>query len=406
MLYVKNVLKGKYLHSLSQTKLFKYIFRTIAPISCNSCSDVVFCSTECLQKSQFHRFECGFLQLLPFWRHGSSITCHMALRIISEKSEEYFKKIETDLKSDLNFEETKNLPISDYRRIYNLVSHEKDRNSEDLFYNSLMSCFLTKILIFKNFFKSTENINFIGSLILRNLLFLQFNAHEISELQIISKQEIGKSVFIGGALYTNLALFNHSCDPGIVRYFNGANVCVRAIKNIKKGEIIAENYGPHFTSVPINRRKAQLKEHYWFDCACRACEENWPLFEEMDEKFIRFKCNSKRIGCKNILLIPDKDFLTKDMVKCNKCNEHCNIFKALKALQDSEVLFRLANSLLDGGKTEQALNKFVEMFVIMDETVAMPFKEFYLCQQGIKQCLLELGKKAPNTDLQYAFFDK
>lgn len=59
---------------------------------------------------------------------------------------------------------------------------------------------------------------YIGGLILHNLQFLQFNAHEVSELEI--KDDINKSasLFLGGAIYPTLSLFNHSCNPAIVRF--------------------------------------------------------------------------------------------------------------------------------------------------------------------------------------------
>ena len=41
-------------------------------------------------------------------------------------------------------------------------------------------------------------------------------------------------------------MFNHSCDPSIVRFYVEDVVAVQAIKNIRKGEEICENYGPIF----------------------------------------------------------------------------------------------------------------------------------------------------------------
>ena len=47
-------------------------------------------------------------------------------------------------------------------------------------------------------------------------------------------------------IYPTLAMFNHSCDPSIVRFYVEDVVAVQAIKNIRKGEEICENYGPIF----------------------------------------------------------------------------------------------------------------------------------------------------------------
>lgn len=67
--------------------------------------------------------------------------------------------------------------------------------------------------------KISDEEFFIASLILRHLQLLQFNAHEIFELEVASNGRIDDSqtIFIGGALFPTLALFNHSCDPDTIR---------------------------------------------------------------------------------------------------------------------------------------------------------------------------------------------
>lgn len=61
-----------------------------------------------------------------------------------------------------------------------------------------------------------------------------------------NREEGSKSAYIGAACYPTLAMFNHSCDPSIIRFYIEDYVCVQTIKNIKKGEEICENYGPIF----------------------------------------------------------------------------------------------------------------------------------------------------------------
>ena len=64
-----------------------------------------------------------------------------------------------------------------------------------------------------------EQERWIGALLLKQLQLVQFNAHEVSDLQIAHSGTIenAKSVFLGAAIYPTVALFNHSCEPGIVR---------------------------------------------------------------------------------------------------------------------------------------------------------------------------------------------
>jgi len=52
-----------------------------------------------------------------------------------------------------------------------------------------------------------------GTILLRVLQILQFNAHEIAGWDAGQT----KSCFIGGGLFPTLAFFNHSCNPAIVR---------------------------------------------------------------------------------------------------------------------------------------------------------------------------------------------
>lgn len=236
------------------------------------------------------------------------------------------------------------------------------------------------------------SINYIGSLVYHNLQFLQYNAHEISELQYKGQNDTGTSVFIGGGIYPTVAFFNHSCDPGVVRYFCGNFIMLRTLKHISAGEPVSENYGPIFTQMPKEERQAKLLEQYHFNCMCQACMENWPTFKEMDDNCLRFRCDGKGKTCKNVLLVPVnvKEFL----IKCTECGESTNIMKGLKSLQDTDMLFKTATRLHESGDYRNALSKYVMNLDLMDQTLVPPFRSYHLTQQGIKRCIMEFGNKA------------
>lgn len=137
-------------------------------------------------------------------------------------------------------------------------------------------------------------------------------------------------MFLGGGVYPTLALFNHSCEPGIVRYFSGSTIIVRTVKPIKAGEIIAENYGPIYTEVPIDVRRQELKTRYWFDCQCVPCTEKWSLFDEMTMDVLPFKCD-KTPFCKGFIKV--KNDTNEFMFPCPKCKEMICIFTGLRSLQ-------------------------------------------------------------------------
>ena len=144
----------------SQTHCQLCFKRTNIPIACHSCADVVFCSKKCRNEacSSFHRFECGIMQHL--WNSGASITCQMALRAISQKSLKYFLEIKeelTALKDKPNYEKTDKYPNDDYRRVFNLVTHEKERTFEDVFHRLVMASFLTHCLKLGGFFEGNKS---------------------------------------------------------------------------------------------------------------------------------------------------------------------------------------------------------------------------------------------------------
>lgn len=112
------------------------------------------------------------------------------------------------------------LPKDDYRRIAHLVRHESERSASNFFQHGLMARFLTKCLSAVNYFGDSpkpDDILKIEAIALRNLQFLQFNTHEVAELHKSQTDGSEKTQFIGGALYPTLAMFNHSCDPSVVR---------------------------------------------------------------------------------------------------------------------------------------------------------------------------------------------
>ena len=118
-----------------------------------------------------------------------------------------------------------------------------------------------------------------------------------------------------------MALLNHSCEPGIVRYCVGDTIVVRAIKTIGEGETVNENYGPIYTRKTRAERRETLKTRYWFDCRCRACEENWPVIKELANDALRFRCAVKT--CRKPLLVP-ADTMTP-FITCPACKRSNNI---------------------------------------------------------------------------------
>ncbi|KAM7345838.1 SET and MYND domain containing, class 4, member 3 [Cochliomyia hominivorax] len=377
-------------------KFFKshcdYCFiRTVIPVACTQCTDVIYCSEKCLKRAMksYHKYECGLLPSI--FRSGVSVNCHMALRIFAKKPVAEFLEVADKLQPKLYVEQIQQFPKDDFRRVAYLVRHEESRTASNFFQHTLMARFLVKCLEKSNYFgenPKADDILKIQSLLLRSLEFLQFNTHEVAELHKAEKDGDQKTLFIGGALYPNVALFNHSCDPGVVRYFRGTTIHINTIKPIEAGLQICENYGPIYTQEERSDRQFKLMDLYKFECCCDACLEDWPTFDKLPTNVIRFRCDAPN-NCTAVIEVPPtcNDF----MIKCPKCLECTNILKGLKVMQDTEMMTRTAKRLYDSGDYSNAVNKYIDLIRIMYEVLVPPFPDFCLCQQYLKDCFLHFG---------------
>ena len=80
---------------------------------------------------------------------------------------------------------------------------------------------------------------------------------------------------VGAGLYTTAALFNHSCDPNIVRANVGRSMVSVTTRHIPAGQEIVDCYGLPWYSKPRETRQEITEKFYKFKCGCEACEGRW-----------------------------------------------------------------------------------------------------------------------------------
>ncbi|CAD6227619.1 GSCOCG00001298001-RA-CDS [Cotesia congregata] len=355
--------------------------------------------------SKVHLNECSVL--VPLWLSEASVTCLMAIKAIIQKPWSKLKALKEEFyKSKAGFKPSADHPFkgTDYVCFWSLVTHESERTIDDLFHRAYMAAWLLRVLKTSRYLPESiktapqeplsEDELYVADLLCHHLQLLQFNTHEISEI-IKPRGETNlakcKNNFIGGGLFPTPALLNHSCNPGIIRYFVGTTMIVRAIRTIKKGAEVCDNYGPNFATTVESDRKRKLRLDYWFECNCEACSQHWPLLSDINPKILRFKCETG-VTCGNVLQVnvDSNEF----MCLCSKCGKSTNIMKGLKALQDTDALFKVASRHLEDGENSEALDTYLKILKIFDETLEHPIKDYYLCQQGVKLTMLPLGNTA------------
>lgn len=152
-----------------------------------------------------------------------------------------------------------------------------------------MSVCLLKILKHTQYFPNksdqdtfTSDEVFIGSLMMRHMNVLQFNAHEIYEFFRGDRARIKpfKNNLIGVGVYPQASYFNHSCNPVTTRFNIGKKLILKSLTPLQPGQEVSENYGQVFYFKSKAERQKDLCGRYWFNCECKACKEDWPLLKE------------------------------------------------------------------------------------------------------------------------------
>lgn len=392
---------------------------------CKYCTHVSYCSDTCLNSSWLahHQYECKYFKLFTT-KFAFSPMEVLASRIVLKAKYEYLKSIknnlinfeiedsydneqlETELDSKLNLNGSKSrqsykvdtnqtYKSDDYMNIFHLITHSNLRTSSDLVRRCMVASLLAKLLLKTSYFKinneieqiseNSDDFYYIGGLILRHLQSISCNAHEINELQFNTNALANSTVLgIGHGIYATLSLFNHSCDPHVVRNFNGTSCVVRAIKKIRENEEVYDNYGQLYAVNPVEDRIYRLKDQYFFNCKCEPCVKKWPLYDNINNniKDLRFKCDKcqrpvdeiqeKPLDC--CLLFLDRLKTVKNALEKNKKN--CQ--KALKSLLEDKLNYTKLNEHVE------TFSKYLEL---IDSFIAnKPFQDYNDCQEAIKQC--------------------
>ena len=164
-------------------------------------------------------------------------------------------------------------------------------------------------------------------------------------------------------------IFNKSCAISQiplfqVRHYYSNVAVVRAIRTIKKGQELLDNYGYHYAVMPKEERQRKLHNQYYFHCACASCS---PASASSAKKWTVY-------GGLNTTPLPLPSFSP---------SEHRAI---LAELAKSQKSYRRAFEQVLQGEFEEALPVLLEHLRFLDKHISRPLREYNDCQEAIKQC--------------------
>ncbi|KAK7098630.1 hypothetical protein V1264_002883 [Littorina saxatilis] len=377
--------------------------RCFVPQPCAGCVDVVFCSSQCRQAAQdSHAAECQLMDAI----HTADVRLgHLAYKMVAKAGYAYLMEQRNVLEnlgqveaSMLGCDENGVYDSQNYATMYHLVGHCDKRTVEDMWPRTINAAFMVKCLQQTSFFpqwtegdqqaaeKRFQDVCYIGSHILRHLMMLPCNAHEVSEMGVNWQEPSqSKTLEIGSAIYPVLSLINHSCDPSVVRHSYDDVCVVRAIRGIAEGEELCDNYGALYPVMDRAARQAHLLKQYYFTCSCQACVNNWPMYMEIPKEVMEFYCDK----CRGPVPVPGIQQASKtESMACRDCGQRQNIrsliLKVGKLEQGfQDALFKVIFEMDVEGDT---LPKLVQFLRVVDKHLHRPVSCHNDCQEAVKMC--------------------
>ncbi|GAA6009589.1 hypothetical protein JCM10207_004115 [Rhodosporidiobolus poonsookiae] len=146
---------------------------------------------------------------------------------------------------------------------------------------------------------------------------------------------------IGVAISPLTALFNHSCAPNAVVVFPSfpspskpKNMAVVAIRDIEAGEEVLTSYVD--LALPREERQKELKERYYFDCRCEACEAG--ALEGEVEPRAALVCSKQT--CKALIPLPVRSEASSSAsVSCSCCKSSAPYQDVYPAIDAAKLAF-------------------------------------------------------------------
>ncbi|KAJ1568987.1 hypothetical protein HK096_004620, partial [Nowakowskiella sp. JEL0078] len=287
------------------------------PIACTGGCDIRYCSKECRDKdwTRFHQYECTFLtEMFSTFKSSTLDVRNPANRhCFSGYTLDYLWLLIRTL-VQRHHEINNEAATKGFDAVWQLCS-----NSE-LFVNERKNEFQRVTAVLADFVETRLTMD-VG--IADPTEKMTRSQLEAALMELICKEEcnsFGLYTFefegwrrprqgFALALYPNAVFFNHSCLPNtghIPRRLNSLNsvpeMVFYALRDIKLGEELLISYVElaHHTDVlvSVTKRRADLKEMFFFDCDCTRCYQ-----EMMGLSVIADGLECKKDGC-NGWLVP------------------------------------------------------------------------------------------------------
>lgn len=258
--YVTLLLKSQYLFCCNYC-----ISRSLNLMPCDACCFCLYCSEECKEKAmkEFHAIECPLMATLVEMDFTKlellALRTVLKARHDHKNWNDFFKTIE-DAEANIGTELQGHIQVDGkwvydskyYAPIHTLATNLDKRSISDIFQKSVTAVVFLRFLKYNSNFLKADNedqnekiFKCVAGLLLLHLMTTPTNMHGISSNIESEKGTFVDEISVASAPYAFCSLINHSCAPNVVRFckLGTGRMCVFALRPIKKGMQIFDNYG-------------------------------------------------------------------------------------------------------------------------------------------------------------------
>ncbi|XP_028162096.1 SET and MYND domain-containing protein 4 [Ostrinia furnacalis] len=291
--YFKLLLKHQYLFTCSYC-----LSRSLNLLPCHSCCFSLYCSVQCKDSAwkDYHETECPLMATLVELKFTTLEL--LALRTVIKARNDHadwdslFKTIQ-EAEENAGSEFRGHVKVNNewvydskyYTSIHTLASNIEKRSISNIFQKAVTAAVFLFQLSQKTKFLESDNEEeqdnirkYAAGNLLHHIMTSATNMHGISGNVESAEGNFVDEFNIGSAPYAFHSLLNHSCAPNVVRChrLGTARMTLVALRPIKKGMQLYDNYGAHHAIDDRNTRQGNLKFQYKFTCLCEACVNDWP----------------------------------------------------------------------------------------------------------------------------------
>lgn len=318
----------------------------------------MFCSPECRETAWglYHEFECPLLTSVINFNPGTvtlltvRVFALAGIANLSAFLENPPPKNKAN-KRTFDFNSVGQLSSADFLHIYHLETATTNRPYLEKLGRSLVANYLLQILKLD----TLPNFDKLGGFLMKISQSLSLHRFEFVDI-VDHENRLFEKADVGTAVYANINMLNHACDPNVFQFYRGNTGVIVAIKPISKGSQIFSNYNTHFLEAPSFARQAYLQNQHFFHCGCEACSSDWPMAFELPS------------------LNPYKGSDTELRDACTRFQKYRKNFKSMKTVSKDDVPI------------------LIDLLKTFDKHGKRLTKEYCACQDALKYYYMKNGR--------------